>query len=176
VPLLDPVGRFLRTALGIGSSETLHSGAKLQDAYLEQLDVMLQWFDEAEHCALKGWPDFRADLHSAFELQRLGTKRAILRLKYLRKCAPVRLDAVKSLSELSHITNDGFTEEQDASAAREMVDYSPIQAEIIRLTAMAPLAVDGPFAALEKDPEWHRLRENLSRNLQAVEASVARKG
>jgi hypothetical protein len=88
----------------------------------------------------------------------------------------VRLDAVKSLSELSYITNDGFTEEQDASAAREMVDYSPIQAEITRLTAMAPLAVDGAFAALEKDPEWHRLRHNLSRNLQAVEASVARKG
>jgi hypothetical protein len=41
---------------------------------------------------------------------------------------------------------------------------------------MSPLAVDGPFAALEKDPEWHRLREALSRNPQAVEASVARNG
>lgn len=176
MPLLDPVGRFLRTVLGVDSSETLHSSAKLQDAYLEQLAVMLQWFDEVEHCALKGWPDFRADLHRAFELQRLGTKRAILRLKFLRKYAPVRLDAVKSLSELSHITNDGFTQEDDAEAAREMAGYSVIQGEITRLNAMAPLTVDGPFAALEKDPEWHRLREALSRNLQAIEASVARKG
>ncbi|HXL97248.1 MAG TPA: hypothetical protein VN925_02675 [Steroidobacteraceae bacterium] len=134
---------------------------------------MLHWFDEAERCALKGWPDFQADLHRAFELQRLGTKRAILRLKYLRKCDLVRLDALKSLSELSHVTYDGFTEEDDSSAAREMAEYSALQAQITRLNGMAPYSVDRAFAALESDPEWRQLKMNLVRNMKAIEARIA---
>lgn len=168
---LDPIGRLCRALLRLDSPGTPGppGGLELQEAHLEQLTVMLQWFDDAERCALKGWPDLKADVHRTFELQRLFARRSILRLNYLRKCDPVRLGAAKSLSELSHLTYDGFTEEDDRAAAREVVSYGALQSEITRLSTMMPAPIDGPLEALQSDPEWHRLRDEIWRKLNAIE-------
>jgi hypothetical protein len=174
VSFIDPLSRFLRTALGVDTSATPHSGAELQEAYLEQLSALLQWHDDVERAALKGWPDFRTDLHRAFELQRLYAQRLVLRLTYLRKFDPERLAKARNLSDLSNITGDGFTEDDDASAARAMSEYGAIQLELERLTGMGPLLIDGPLAALEKDPEWHRLREAICKKLGDIKARVTR--
>jgi len=92
---LDPIGRLCRALLRLDSPGTPGppGGSALQEAHLEQLTVMLQWFDDAERCALKGWPDLKADVHRTFELQRLFARPSILRLNYLRKCDPARLGA-----------------------------------------------------------------------------------
>ena len=113
-------------------------GLELQEAHLEQLTVMLQWLDDAERCALKGWPDLKADVHRTFELQRLFARRSILRVDHLRKCDPARLGAAKNLSELSHLTYDGFTDEDARAAAREVVGYGALQSEITRESSPAP--------------------------------------
>ena len=80
---LDPIGRLCHALLRLDSPGTPgpSGGLELQEAHLEQLTVMLQWFDDAE------------------------------------RCDPVRLGAAKSLSELSHLTYDGFTDE-DGRVAR----------------------------------------------------------
>ncbi|SRR6266404_734796 len=168
---LDPIGRLCRALLRLDSPGTPGppGGLELQEAHLEQLTVMLQWFDDAERCALKGWPDLKADVHRTFELQRLFARRSILRLNYLRKCDPARLGAAKSLSELSHLTYDGFTEEDDRAAAREVVSYGALRTEITRLSTMMPAPIDGPLEALQSDPEWHRLRDEIWRKLNAIE-------
>jgi len=73
-----------------------------------------------------------------------------------------------SLSELSHLTYDGFTDD-DRAAARESVSYGALQSEITRLSTMMPTPIDGPLEALQSDPEWHRLRDEICRKLDAIE-------
>src|SRR5205823_15002035 len=55
---LDPIGRLCRALLRLDSSGTPGppGGLELQKAHLEQLTVMLQWLDDVERCAVKGWP------------------------------------------------------------------------------------------------------------------------
>ena len=130
---------------------------------------MLQWLDDVECCALKAWPDLKADVHRTFELQRLFARRSILRVDHLRKCDPARLGAAKNLSELSHLTYDGYTDEDDRAAAREVVGHGALQSEITRLSTMMPAPIDGALEALQTDPEWHRLREEIWRKLNAIE-------
>ncbi len=130
---------------------------------------MLQWFEDVERCALKGWPDLKAEVHRTFELQRLFARRSILRLDYLRKCDAARLGAARSLSELSHLTYDGFADEDDQAAAREVVGYGALQSEIMRLATMMPAPIDGPLEALQSDPEWLRLRDEIWMKLNAIQ-------
>jgi len=168
---LDPIGRLCRALLRLDSSGTPGppGGLELQKAHLEQLTVMLQWLDDVERCALKGWPDLKADVHRTFELQRLFARRSILRLDYLRKSDPARLGAARGLSEVSHMTYDGFADEDDQAAAREVVGYGALQSEITRLSTMMPAPIDAPLEALQSDPEWLRLREEIWMKLNAIE-------
>jgi hypothetical protein len=118
------------------------------------------------------WSDAAPEVHRGFELERLCTKRAVYRLNFLQNCDPARLRAARNLSDLSRLTYDGFTDDDDRSAACEIPQYDAIQTEIAGLAGTAPFAIDGPVAALERDPEWRQLREEIHRKLKSIEARV----
>src|ERR1700733_10281225 len=77
------------------------------------VELRREFLTTYERCALKGWPDRRAPLRTAFRLQELFVERDILRFDYLATTYALEARLWQSLSSITDISrriNEAWTE------------------------------------------------------------------
>jgi hypothetical protein len=140
----------------------MDSRSKLSEAFRQLIEAMRQFLRIAEHCSLKGWPDRTAAIRTAFRLQRLLNEREALRFeKLMGKPEQMHWD---SLTRFEERLRTGWSQADEAKMQDGSLVYRDVGREIEECQAsMDADALDGPFQAVQRDPDSCRARTSARR-------------
>lgn len=86
----------------------MRADERIREIFRKSQDASREYLNQARRCSLRGWPDRKRELDTAFELQVLLLRRHELRFEYLMKMRLIQSDSWPSLLEFTKRLNDGW--------------------------------------------------------------------
>ena len=117
--------------MGLGSRAPLVVGAVQQ-----YLDAQRKFLVVLEQCSVKGWPDRRDALRTAFRLQELYCEREALRLRHLQNSNSDDSvwNSYTSISAMHKRLEEGWQASDEQELSKSDATYRALQARIEELT------------------------------------------
>jgi len=140
----------------------------IQEIYAQYLGVKRDLFLRLEVLSEKGWPDRRAEIRDAFELQILYLERDSLRMADLVSRRDETLGLAHSLSDVCSRVESTWSEREDSELASRNSKYQHVDNSIRRLCAKCRDGMKGPLADMERDPEYARARNDARANIDRM--------
>lgn len=146
----------------------------LAEVFHRYSEAQREFLRVAERCSLKGWPDRKAQIVNAWELQRLFNERQVLRFEYWLAANDSEEGSWVSVNSISRrlLQDWGQLEE------RELIDSNPQYQVIIAEIARREAALDSdairePFDAARRDSEYAAALLSMQETLRQVDAQLA---
>jgi hypothetical protein len=157
--------------VGLSSRMTLVVGAVQQ-----YLDAQREFLVVLERCSVKGWPDRREALRTAFRLQELYCERKALRLMHLQDCVSDdgAWNSYTSISAMHKRLEDEWQASEDQELSKSDATYRAIQAQIEELaSAVDSVGLEGPLSMMKGDPEYIAATRALSEEVRRLDRELA---
>jgi hypothetical protein len=127
----------------------------VSDIFRQYLDALREFEGVLEQCSLKGWPDKKNALRTAFRIQELFYEQMRFRLDHLLQSSASD-DAIWKRATISsvHERLEAGWKDTDEALLRKNQSYAAVQKEIEDLRAVLDSAgLVGPFKMVKRDPE-----------------------
>jgi hypothetical protein len=139
-------------------SQIAHKADVVLRAYRRYMESNREYNKVVERCSLKGWPDRKVALRNAFKLQALLYDQQELRLDHLTNAFDPKDAVWKSFTSVSAIfkrLNEDWSDAEEEALKRSSPSYTVLLTAIKECQSlMDPDALDGPFLAAQRDPEY----------------------
>ena len=150
--------------------------ARLRDVWSQYIESKRQFLVVAERCCVRGWPDKRGDIRSAFRVQELYCQLERLRLEHLiaTRKPDASFLALDSLSAVSKIIHNQWTDADEDALRGASDEYLSLSQEIEKYRAVVdPTASSGPYQDALRDPEYAAARQAAAAAITACDKQLA---
>jgi hypothetical protein len=146
----------------------------LDDLFQQYLTHQREFLRVAERCSIKGWPDRKPAILNAWRLQFLYNEWQSLRFEYLLRSGGFQQQAWESMSRISSRIVEDWSDVEERALSDSHRRYRAIKAEIAGcLAALDGEAIQEPFEAARRDPEYGAALLAVQDKLRALDAQLA---
>jgi hypothetical protein len=149
----------------------------VRDAFRQYLEALRGFQVVLERCSLKGWPDKKADLRTAFRIQELLYEQMAIRLNYLLTdgaSEDATWNSCTSISKVQERLQEGWKDSDEETLSKSNGLYAAIQKEIDELRSI--LDSDGltaPLKMARRDPEEIAAGHAISTRLRELDRQLS---
>jgi hypothetical protein len=137
----------------------------VKHVFRRYIEAVYLYLSRSEARLVRGWPDKRDDVRTAFRIQELINRRTELRFEYLLKEHDVRdviWTSFRSVSSICDRIHDAWTRGEEVELRQSNAAYEKLIAEIETMQRMAdPRALDGPFRDAQRDGDYLNARRAM---------------
>jgi hypothetical protein len=173
---MEQAAQFMQDSR-VCSGKPINRALLVEDVFRRLIEARVRFAFELAQCALKGWPDRRAAIHSSARLQQLFFERLPMRLKYLvlqSSTDNIRWNEYTNTQKVHLRVQEGWAEEEEQALRSCDKGYAQIQSEILEVEATTdPPALVDPFAMAKRDPELLAAWSKLNTTVLALDRELA---
>jgi hypothetical protein len=164
--------------MGLASSIMLSARATLvKAAFNDYLEALRGFQVVLERCSLKGWPDKRTDLRTAFRIQELLYEQMAMRLNYLLTddaSDDATWNSCTSISKVQERLQEGWKDSDEETLSKSNVPYAAIQKEIgASKGVLDSVGLTAPLRMARRDPEEIAAGHAISTRLRELDRQLS---
>jgi hypothetical protein len=149
----------------------------VQEAFRQYLEALREFNVALERCSLKGWPDKKVVLRTAFRIQELISEQMALRLSHLLTRGASDDETWKSCTTISSVhkkLQEGWTVSDEEMLRQHDAAYYSVQREIEDLrVVLDSTGLDGPLTMAKRDPEYIAARHDIAKRLRELDRQLS---
>lgn len=150
----------------------------IRDTFRQYIEAKREFGALAERCLLKGWPDRKAAVQSTSRLGDLVSEIELLRFEHLMSAVSVDAATLKSFACIFDRLYKGWRDSEEVALRERNPTYRDVSRELevaeATKAALDPTALDGPFAAAGRDPEYRNAAASLDEKHRRLEAQLGK--
>jgi hypothetical protein len=150
----------------------------IRETFRQYIEAKREFAVVAERCLLKGWPDRKAAILSTSRLGNLVAEIEVLRFEYLMSAVPIDATMLHTFARIFDRLYKGWRDRDEAALREKNPIYRDVSRELeaaeATKAALEPTALDGPFAAAARDPEYRSAAVTLDRKHRQLEEQLAK--